>query len=267
MGSGHEPQVAHSDRSVTAGEPHEARLRLDPGDVHLWVALPARCGAPELLARYASLLSADERARWTSYRFERHRLEYLVTRALIRSVLSSYGPLRPAEWHFTRNAFGRPELDPGFALRFSIANSPTLVACAVSRDEVGVDVEPLARGADVLRVAGSVLSPRERAALAALPATELADRALTLWTLKEAYVKGRGRGLSMPLDALTFTVEDGRASLEVGSALHDGSAWQFRIVNRADHRISVAHERADSRELFLRITEAIPLLEAAAPCS
>jgi 4'-phosphopantetheinyl transferase len=263
MESGREPAVANPDHALADGGP-DAQLPLGPGEVHLWYAVPARCRDPELLARYASLLSPDERARWASHRFERHRLEYLVTRALVRSALSRYGPMQPAEWRFARNAFGRPELDPGFALRFSIANSPTLVACAVSRAEVGMDVEPLTRGADVLRVAGSILSPGERGALATLPAAARADRALTLWTLKEAYVKARGRGLSMPVDALTFTVEDGHVSLEVGPELCDDGAWHFRTVDRAGHRLSVAAERGGAREPFLRIAETIPLLGPAA---
>jgi 4'-phosphopantetheinyl transferase len=263
MASGREPAIANPDHALAAGGA-DAQLRLDPGEVHLWVALPARCRDPELLARYASLLSPDETARWMSHRFERHRLEYLVTRALVRSALSRYGPMQPAEWRFARNAFGRPELDPRFALRFSLANSPTLVACAVSRDEVGLDVEPLTRGADVLRVAVSVLSPGERGALETLPAAARADRALTLWTLKEAYVKARGKGLSMPVDTLTFTIEDGRVSLEAGPELGDGRAWHFRIVERAGHRISVAAERGGSREPLLRIAETVPLLGPAA---
>jgi 4'-phosphopantetheinyl transferase len=177
-------------------------------------------------------------------------------------VLSFYGPLPPASWRFTRTAFGRPELDPHFALRFSLANAPTLVACAVSRDEVGVDVEPLARGEDVLRVAASVLSPREHEALRRLPPSAMADRALTLWTLKEAYVKARGLGLSMPVDALTFTFDDALVTLDVEPALPEGGgATDFMILDRAGHRIAVAAERAGGREPRLRVTETIPLLD------
>jgi 4'-phosphopantetheinyl transferase len=262
MGSGHEPRTADSPIALSTEDPSPTSHALDPGEVHLWYAVPARCRTPELLAQYESLLSPDERARWKTYRFERHRLEYLVTRALVRWVLSSYAPLPPSAWRFTRNAFGRPELDPRFRLRFSLANAPTLVACAVSRDEVGVDVEPLARGEDVLRVAASVLSPRENAALLRVPRSAVPDHALTLWTLKEAFVKARGRGLSMPVDELTFTVEDGRVSLEVGPAVHDGgSAWHFRILDRAGHRLAVAAESAGGRAPRLRVSETIPLLD------
>ena len=48
--------------------------------------------------------------------------------------------------------------------------------------------------------------PVEQAQLAALPDAEKQDRALSLWTLKESYIKARGLGLLIPLDKIIVRV-------------------------------------------------------------
>jgi len=41
--------------------------------------------------------------------FARHRHEYLVAHALLRTALSRYAPVAPSAWTFTRGPSGKPE--------------------------------------------------------------------------------------------------------------------------------------------------------------
>jgi 4'-phosphopantetheinyl transferase len=212
-------------------------------DVHLWLARPERAAGPDLEDAYLALLSPEERAQHARFVFEKRRHEFLVTRTLARTVLSRYGMLRPEDWRFLRSAQGRPSLDPPGDLDFNLSNGPGLVACAVARVAVGVDLEPQERAGTILSLADRVLSAAERRALSALPEAQRPDRALSLWTLKEAYLKARGAGLSLPLQELEFTIEGPSVSAAFGPALADRpERWSFRLLDHAGHRLALVTE-------------------------
>lgn len=233
-------------------------LALEPNEVHLWLTRPARASAAELQDAYREVLSADERARCERFLFPARRHEFLITRALVRTTLSRYGPLPAAALRFRAGPGGRPALDPGGDLDFNLSNSSGLVACAVSRRAVGVDVEPLDHAGTVLSLAEVVLSDRERAALDALPPARRAVRALVTWTLKEAYLKARGAGLALPLQEVEFTIRDsGAVTATFGRPVDDlPERWTFRLLEHAGHSVAVVAEGA----VRLRAREVVPLV-------
>lgn len=174
---------------------------LGEGDVEVWFADPAVIDAAAI-----TLLDAEERARMARFVFERDQRLYLAAHALVRRALSRHADVDPAAWRFVAEEGGRPVLAgpaPVPPLRFNISHCRGLVACAIARDrDVGVDVE---RIADLPRdLIDRIASPAEAAALRALPAAAQAERFFTLWTLKEAYVKARGKGLALPVEQACF---------------------------------------------------------------
>ena len=59
---------------------------------------------------YRALLSHDEHERMARLVFERDRRRFLLTRALVRTMLSRYAAVAPADWTFIANVHGRPEI-------------------------------------------------------------------------------------------------------------------------------------------------------------
>lgn len=203
-------------------------------EVHVWSAIPDAFTAEEL-ARFDALMTPEERARQRRFVFEKNKKESLVTRALVRTTLSRYRDVAPEDWRFAANEHGCPSIDPPCGLRFNLSNNPGMVVCAVCEDaDVGVDVEPLDRGPDILGVAKRVFSAAEREELG----TDL-DRAVSLWTLKEAYIKARGIGISLGLDKITmrFDREHPRVELDLDD---DASRWAFRTFDVDGFRIALA---------------------------
>lgn len=190
-----------------------------------------------------------------AFRFEEHRREYATTRVLVRTALSHNSPATaPEDWRFQTNAFGKPATDPECGLEFNLSNCEELVVCALTEGcAVGVDAEPITRAAEVLELAAEVCSTDEHSALEALPATERADRALTLWTLKEAYSKARGLGLSLPMPSFSFLF-GGAEGLRLTPPADDNrpEGWRFCLLDHAGHRIAlaVAHPQAPQLELW-----------------
>jgi len=235
-------------------------LRCPDKELHLWVLRPDRVEDPEVLEWCRGLLAPEERRRYEAFVFDRHRHEYLMTRALVRTTLSRYGGIAPKDWRFVANAHGRPELAPDLltpvgsslsSLSFNLSNCLSLVVCLVSeRHEIGVDVEPLARADHILEVADTVFSDEELMELRALDAPRARDRAVSLWTLKEAYIKARGMGLSLPLDQITMRFEPSLSLHTTAAVDRAPEAWSMRTMDFQGHRMAFASRdpRRDANE-------------------
>ncbi len=225
---------------------------MDKRNLHLWLANPNDVLAERVADARDRLLTEDERARLLAFRFERHRREYITTRILVRTALSHYHQTSPKAWRFTFNAYGKPTADGDCGMNFNLSNCPDLVACLISHGpEVGVDVEPKARAMEIAEVAKTVFSPLELEQLESLPEPDRLDRGVSLWTLKEAYIKARGMGVSLPLKKFSFVFggADG-IQLRLDPCLNDESArWQFCQLDHAEHRIAVMVERTAGSEL------------------
>lgn len=218
----------------------------------------------EIAQACAQLLSEEEIVRWQTFHFERHRREYLTTRALVRTALSHYLPVAPEAWRFELNAHGKPRVDLECGLQFNLSNTPELVVCLIAQGaEVGVDVEPCEHAEKIVEIGPQVFSPLELAQLEELRGEAKLDRALSLWTLKEAYIKARGLGLSLPLHKFSFLF-GGKTGirLEVDAVWGDdpGRNWQFSLLERDGHRIALMVGRAVPPRL--QQWEARPVLAA-----
>jgi 4'-phosphopantetheinyl transferase len=223
--------------------------------LQLWLAYPGDLAEPAIEEACAAILDDAERARAARFRFDRHRREYLATHALTRVALSHAHPVPPRDWSFSVNSHGKPSPLPECGLRFNQSNSVELAVCLIARPathpgaaaaEVGVDVESFARAAEIVPLAARVFSADERAQLDALPAAERPDRALSLWTLKEAYIKARGMGLSLPLQQISFLCDGPQAiRFQVDPGVDDDpERWRFCRFDHAGHRIALAAEAA-----------------------
>jgi 4'-phosphopantetheinyl transferase len=208
------------------------------------------------------MLSDDERTHWRSLQFDIHRQEYLATRILVRTALSHYYPLAPEAWRYRLSHYGKPSVDPNCGLSFNLSNSLDLVVCLIAQgSEVGVDLESYARAKDIVDLAEEVFSPLELSQLEGLPGPERPNRALSLWTLKEAFIKARGTGLSMPLKKLSFLFDGtDRIRLELDPRLCDepGRHWRFCLLDHAGHRIAIMTDQTTISELQLWELQPLP---------
>jgi 4'-phosphopantetheinyl transferase len=140
-----------------------------------------------------------------------------------------------------------------------------MVVCVIAHGfEVGVDLEPYKRAEEIARPSETVSSPLKLAQLDTLNGSEKADRALSLWTLKESYIKARGVGLSLPLSKISFLF-GGREGirLELDACLDDeAERWRFCLLGYAGHLIALTGERVVDFEL--QLFEARPPAAAAA---
>ncbi len=237
-------------------------------DVHLWFVYNDKINDAQLLALYHKLLNSAESTQQKRFYFEKHRHQYLLTRAMVRSVLSLYvNEISPENWEFTKNDYGKPFISNNelpIPLRFNISHTDELIVMAVTLDqEVGVDVEYLPRLGKMLDIASNFFSPSEVKQLLDLPTEKQINRFFDLWTLKEAYIKACGMGLSIPLDHFSYSFsQQGKISIDFKKERNDQpDCWQFWQIHPNNiHKISMAIKGADnSRKYTIIMRELIPL--------
>jgi 4'-phosphopantetheinyl transferase len=239
-------------------------MSLESGEAHIWYAWTAACDTLALRDYYFSLLTDEERARHEAFAFDSLKLEYLVTRALCRTVLSAYAGVPPTSWRFIANAYGRPEIsEPALPARlhFSLSNARSLVALVVTGEgDAGIDVEDMAYRGDTLSIAHHYFSLAELRDLHALPRKRQLLRFFELWTLKESYIKARGMGLAIPLDQFSFHLQTMPIRIAFDPRLADTAAdWQFQLYRPGrTHLMAVAVRHPPQAKLSVRVREVIP---------
>jgi 4'-phosphopantetheinyl transferase len=174
---------------------------LPENEVHVW-----RTGLdldPVGLAKLRGTLSPDERERADRFHFEADRRRCLIARGYLRLLLGKILELPANGLQFEYDEFGKPSLVPmqGLPLQFNVSHSGDLILIAITIGRaVGIDVEKIRTDLDLDGVAARFFSSNECKILASLVGRSRYEAFFTCWTRKEAYLKARGVGLSLPLN-------------------------------------------------------------------
>jgi 4'-phosphopantetheinyl transferase len=204
-----------------------------PAEVHVWLA--ALTATPDTSRALWEILDADERARALAFRFSLHRERFLVARATLRLILGRYLGQPPAGLPLRVGANGKPILASSVEdLRFNVSHSEDRALFAVAQArEVGVDIERVRDDPEIEEIARRTFSAREVDALLSLPVAARRSAFFACWTLKEAYLKARGDGLALPLDAFDVSiggVEGPARLLDVRGAPGEPDRWALRAL-------------------------------------
>jgi 4'-phosphopantetheinyl transferase len=178
------------------------------------------------------VLDAAEQARAARFRLDRDRRRFGAARAAVRVALGARVGVAPADVRFTIGEHGKPAVAEGL-VEFNVSHSAdvAVVAVAGAGMPVGVDIE-FERDVRFDDLARRFFSPAECAAVAAAGDDAGARRAafFRCWTRKEAFVKGLGVGLSMPLSSFDVAVDGPPALLAVRGLPGEQGQWSLHDV-------------------------------------
>lgn len=170
----------------------------DSGQIRLWLApidLPQ-----ETLSRLHEHLSATERDRMLSFKRTTDQRRQLVARGLVREALGALMGIAPAGLRFENDSRGKPMLmEPGVSppWHFNLSHSGDWVILAVAAEApVGLDLEIPDPGHSIEAIARRWFGPRERATVLAASSEHRLMEFYRIWTVREAYLKATGSGLS-----------------------------------------------------------------------
>ncbi len=196
-----------------------------------------------------AVLSVEEKEKAARFRFDRDRRRFSAAHAALRVILAGYLNLKPQEVQFTNNSYGKPYLAGSSTLFFNLSHSHELALLAVAlRREVGVDVEYIRQELVEPAVIRRYFAPAEVAALAALPAGVEVGAFFNIWTRKEAFIKARGMGLSLPLDQFDVSVypNNGEVVLKTYAEPEQADLWSIQAFHPApEYAAAVAAQGRD----------------------
>ena len=253
--------AAHPD--ILRGEKLD-HIELKPGEVHFFYSVVGEIQSPFLLEKYRGISSKEEQSKIDRYKFERDRKCCLVTRGLVRFVLSQCTHLPPQSFEFIENRYGKPCLKTGVTdipIRFNLSHAGGLTACAVALDhEIGIDVEDSRREIE-MNIADRFFSRQESAYLD--QAKDKQGVFFDFWTLKESYIKAVGMGLSIPLDKFSFIMGPDDTAIEFDDAyLDDPDNFSFfRFPLLKDFKAAITIQAPKIMRSMVKIYQCIPFKE------
>jgi 4'-phosphopantetheinyl transferase len=216
---------------------------LDTGAIALVRARILDPGVP--LHHLERVLSSEERERADRFRFEEDRLRTRIAWGLLRCLLGRLLAREPASFRFDRTEDGKPFLEGGPS--FNIAHSgPWVLIGVAAGGRLGVDVEVPRPIRDLDSLIRTVFSTEEIAELETYPATERAQTFFRGWTRKEAYLKGVGGGLTIPLKTISVSLarDPGNVLLRADTGSDGGSEfWVRSLLDIPDAEAALAWDR------------------------
>ncbi|MFK7731925.1 MAG: 4'-phosphopantetheinyl transferase superfamily protein [Pseudomonadales bacterium] len=238
-------------------------LSLPAKEAHFWSCRPENLPTDDscYLGQLDAVLDANEQQRRDRFKFERHALMFRVSHALVRYVLSQYAHLQPSEWRFRKNEHGKPYVvNEGFEhLQFSLSHTEGYAAIAVSSDcEIGCDVERRRDNVRAPDIAHRFFSKSEVAQLLSNNEELQHFRFFDYWSLKESYIKAKGKGLAIPLGDFSFHLDSRPITFTALPSLElDTSQWYFELFDVGnEHAAAIA---APQQLLRIKTFSAVPL--------
>lgn len=135
--------------------------------------------------------------------------QHKIAHALLRSCLGDI-----SEEELMYGDFGKPYLSCHGDVFFNLSHCDGMAVCFLADRECGVDAEKIRTVREA--VVRKVFSPEERETL--LSAEDPDYMFTRLWTLKEAYVKAIGRGLSYHMGEVCFSLKNEKVCSNVSDA-------------------------------------------------
>jgi 4'-phosphopantetheinyl transferase len=182
------------------------RLDVPSAKIHVWRAeLGGGGGGPS-----HEILPTAERERAEAIKRPLSRQRWVASRWALRAILARYLREDPAVVKLRLGESGKPALaDPTAPLRFNLSHSGALALIAlVGGREVGVDIEEVQAGRNVVALSRRALDPAAAAAvLAAAPGTR-PTAFHQAWTRREAIAKCLGSGFAAPQRSNQVCVTD-----------------------------------------------------------
>ncbi len=184
------------------------------------------------LREFESFLSNEEIERANRFHFSKDKNNFIVSHGILRLILSWYLNVKPTDIIFIFNKYGKPYLYNSKNIKFNISHSKNKLLMGFSNGiHVGIDIEFMnvvfAKG----DIAKNYFSPDEVKKLKTLSAKNIVEGFYNCWTRKEAFIKGVGMGLSIPLDSFDVELLPGRQPTIIDVRFDESEKGKWELFN------------------------------------
>lgn len=160
-----------------------------------------------------------------------HSEQHSLAHSLLKDMLKGFYNIGYTEEMTEITEQGKPYLTDYPDVHFNLSHSDGITACIVENQECGIDCEKVREYRP--NVMKRAFSEKEQALIESAPENERDMLFFTLWTLKEAYIKAIGKGLSFPMNKAEFIIEDGKITSNIAD-------YEFRRYIIEDGKFVIA---------------------------
>ncbi len=174
-------------------------------------------------------ISSTKQKKLMKFKHKNSAWSSLIADLLIRTMIIEQTQIKNNDIKFGYGAKGKPFLLNDKNLQFNVSHSKDIVICAVAQNEIGVDIEYTKRASkNYLEIAKRFFSQSEYNSVK----NDGKDAFFKIWTLKEAYVKAIGTGITIPLKDFSVPLKGNLSKI-------NNKNWFFENFNYGDYCISL----------------------------
>ncbi|TEW46757.1 4'-phosphopantetheinyl transferase superfamily protein [Psychromonas sp. RZ5] len=237
--------------------------QLSQDHIDLWTIDPTQLSEASI-QHLQAILSTNELNKLSQFKNKRAQHTAFVARALCRLVLAHYTQLAASELIFVRNQHGKPELaNNQHKVRFNLSHNNDLIILSVCvKDDIGCDIENPSRKVNVEPLTRRYFSQQEHTELCGLTNEIQTSRFFEMWTLKEAFVKATGVGISLGLDSFYFNKVSAENAIKIifnnNYTLDKNHSWQFHQQQLANQLLAICRSSELKQKInFLKAEQLI----------
>ncbi|MEM0912431.1 MAG: 4'-phosphopantetheinyl transferase superfamily protein [Pseudomonadota bacterium] len=222
-------------------------------EAHLWVIHQRSSYDDAIYEACSAIVSAQEKQRILEFRSDKRKRQYLLSRGALRHILSYYQPeTHPRDIALSINEFGKPIFyETSNPIRFNLSHSNDTIIVGVSYGcDIGVDIEYIRKERSFSEIEKAYFHPKECAEIRhnGYDADEMRRRFYKVWTLKEAFYKVHGKGVTISPSDFYFERQHETYNIILKDEQEDASVYasslQFwQTYFDTDYSIAVALDK------------------------
>ena len=194
----------------------------------------ASLSSAEAIETYKDLVTSERKARIENTKRLETKASLLGAGLLLQTALKKEYGL--SDFETETNEFGKPSIKGREDIHFNLSHSGSVAALVIADTDCGIDIESTTAPHETMAVANKFFSRNEYAAMMLSPNPN--EAFCRLWTLRESYVKMRGKGFAIGLSTMRCDFHRGVCSMYENHILQEDAFFR-EIKDVAGYRISV----------------------------
>lgn len=160
----------------------------------------------EKLDNLCLLISLEKKYKIENFLNKEDKIRTLIGEMLIRSIIVNELKIKNNEMIFDKNGYGKPYLKGYPIINFNISHSNDFVVCIIDDKPIGIDIEQV-KQIEYRDIAKNFFTTSEYNYIFKQNLESEINKFYKIWTLKESYIKCKGKGLSIPLKSFSIDID------------------------------------------------------------
>jgi len=174
---------------------------------------------PQKLEKYLNQVTTERRERVVRQKSVQAKALSLGAEILIKKAMLKSFDIK-GDLIIEKSEQGKPRLLNHSGIHYNLSHSGNYVSCALSNEAVGLDLQKMDRLN--LGLATRYFAEEEAAWLFDLPAEKQKKGFFDLWTIKESYMKYKGRGFALPMSSFVVRFDGKFPAAKRATIFKDG---------------------------------------------